>query len=623
MIFVKAFILKASIKLQLLMAYIMLTLPLLLLGFSSYSTHKDFNQATVNANAQANILMLTTLLQHDVIDLQRNAFIYKDSASHSAAKKITALHIRLDTTLKKLQAIESLHSHHENLNSMKNHLNDYKINFNTVVDNRTRLEVLVKKYISNTPEALALKTQALSLSASQKQTIKNLLEQAQSHSLSYLLNNYQTHLTHFKKNISEAIKILKINNQKTILIDQINSHQKDFLNIVNLKRNYTYLISVVMAGSAREILYFSDTLSELSKKTSKSQQKRTTDKVNNQKNIIFYAVTFGIFMALITPLYFFWLIIKPIQKITHVLTELSKGKDIERIPGLERGDEIGLLAKSADIFKAKNEQTTDLLQQAENSITVQQKLNKELSEAKHQAEKSLSVKSDFLANMSHELRTPLNSVIGYTVRLLKKTDDFNTRQISSLNAIERNGKHLLAMINDILDLSKIEADKLELRFENFVLHNLCENVIDQLQASYEAKNLEFIFEFSPPKDFIVTSDPIRLSQVLINLISNAIKYTEQGWVKLSISQPDSQYIKFIISDSGIGIKKEDMHRLFKRFEQLDSDTRFHIGHGTGLGLAIVDNVSRLLGASVSASSEYNQGSSFTVILPITNLASST
>ncbi len=618
--FLKETTLKASIKLQLLAAYFMLTLPLLVLGFSTYSIHKDFNQATLNSNAQANILMLTTSLQHDVIDLQRNAFIYKDSASRSAAKKINILYKRLETTLKTLKSVDSLQSHHENLSSMEDHLHDYKVNFNTVVDNRTRLEVLVKKHTNNTPEALAIKVKELTLTPPQKETIIRLLKEAQIHSLSYLLESHQAQLIAFKKNIHAAIKILETNKNKKTLSNHIDSYQRDYLHIVNLKRNYTFLISVVMAGSAREILYFSSALTKLSKKTSEQQQKNSVANVNQQKKIIFYAIIFGAFMAFITPFYFFWLIIKPIQKITHVLTELSKGQDITGIPGLERGDEIGLLAKSADIFKAKNEQTIGLLQHAKNSIIMQQKLNKELSEAKQQAEKSLSVKSDFLANMSHELRTPLNSVIGYTVRLLKKSEGFDARQISSLNAVERNGKHLLAMINDILDLSKIEADKLELRFEDLVLHNLCENVIDQLQTSYESKGLEFIFEFNLSNDTVITSDPIRLSQILINLISNAIKYTEHGWVKFSVSQSDIHSIKFIVSDSGIGIKKEDMHKLFKRFEQFDSETRFQIGHGTGLGLAIVDNISRLLGASVSASSEHNQGSSFTVVLPIKHQA---
>ena len=242
-----------------------------------------------------------------------------------------------------------------------------------------------------------------------------------------------------------------------------------------------------------------------------------------------------------------------------------------------------------------------LFKDTKNKMNLQNKLTK--------------LKSDFLANMSHELRTPLNSVIGYTVRLLKKSENYDARQISSLNAIERNGKHLLAMINDILDLSKIEANKLELRFEKFVLHNLCENVIDQLQTNYLDKNLEFSFDFMLTKNTEITSDPLRLSQVLINLISNSIKYTEQGWVKLSVER-NGNTVVFIIADSGIGIKDEDMKKLFNRFEQFDSDTRFNIGHGTGLGLAIVDNLTRLLGAQISAKSEYTVGSEFTVVLPI-------
>lgn len=608
-------LLKTSIKLQLLIAYAMLILPLLLLGYSSYSTHHYFHNTTLNSAIQTNIVVLTGSLQHDIIDLQRNTLIYKNSDSQSALKNINALYARLKSTLQKLKETEFLKSQTNNLISMENHLEDYKNNFDIVLENKKKLHTLINNHTNITPKEINKEIDNLTFSYTQKELINSQFQEAQAQSIYYLLNGDQKNISQFKKNINTIKDTLKNHKENEKISEKINSYKKYFLRIVSLKRNYTFLINVVMAGSAREIIYYSKNLTQLSEASSNEQQASSFRSVKKQQHIIFSLLGFGILMAIATPFYFFGLITKPIQKITVVFKHLSSGNSVSRIPGLERQDEIGQLARAADIFKAKNEQTTELLQHAKNSIIIQQNLNKELTLAKLQAEKSLSVKSDFLANMSHELRTPLNSVIGYTVRLLKKPDNYDPRQLSSLNAIERNGKHLLAMINDILDLSKIEANKLELRFEKFILHNLCENVIDQLQTTYLEKGLRFIFDFKPTKDFAITSDPLRLSQILINLISNSIKYTEHGWVKFSVELNNSNAVIFVIADSGIGIKDEDMKKLFNRFEQFDSETRFNIGHGTGLGLAIVDNIAKLLGAKVSAQSEYNVGSTFTITLP--------
>lgn len=608
----------SSIKLQIYAAYAMLALPIVLLGYLSLSTHRNFSSITELTFEQEHVFSLTASLQRDVIDLQRNVLIYKDTASAGSVQNAEELYEQLQLTLNLLKDHPRLRSHNDKLNRMHQHLIDYKTNFDIVVDNRKQQTQLVKTYISEVSPNLQKHLFDLDLSFSVRNKIAQHFYAAQRNSLSYLVTSDHIYISGFRENIGFAENLLSEKHQNSAFSQEINSYKRDFLKIVNLKRNYIFLINVVMAGSAQEILYYANELAELTREHSANQSKEVVESLAKQRTIILIFVSFGLLMTIATPLYFLSLITKPIQQITHVFKSLASGDTIDTIPGGERDDEIGMLAKAADVFKAKNEQTNELLEHAKQSVLIQQELNKELANAKGRAEKALSVKSDFLANMSHELRTPLNSVIGYTVRLLKNSDDMDKRQLSSLNAIERNGKHLLAMINDILDLSKIEANKLDMRFEPVLIVSLCEDVIDQMRASSDEKHLSLSFHNNAPTELEVVTDPVRLTQVIINLLSNAIKYTEQGWVTLTADyQALNEQIIISVADSGIGIHEDDMARLFNRFEQFDTDTRFKIGHGTGLGLAIVDNLSRLLGVKISATSTLGEGSTFTLTVPLT------
>lgn len=607
--------LSSSIKLQIYIAYVLLALPIVLLGYLTLSTHRNFSSITELAIEQDYVFSLTASLQRDVIDLQRNVLIYKDTASSGSAQNAEELYVRLQSTLQALQEHPRLQSHSEELERMRQHLTDYKTNFDIVIDNRKQQKQLVKDYITQVSPSLQQHLFQQELPADLRKKIAEHLYSAQRNSLSYLATTDHIYINNFKNDINQVESILS-ERQSDVFKKEVSDYKVHFLKIINLKRNYIFLINVVMAGSAQEILYYADALAEHTRGHSVDQNATVVESLARQRNIIIIFVSFGLFMGVIIPLYFLGLITKPIERITRVFENLAKGQTIDAIPGENRSDEIGMLAKAANVFRAKNEQTNELLEQAKQSVFIQQKLNKELENAKVRAEKALSVKSDFLANMSHELRTPLNSVIGYTVRLLKKKDGFDKRQLSSLTAIERNGKHLLAMINDILDLSKIEANKLEMHFEAIDITALCEGIIHQMRPTSDEKDLSLSFHGNLPAELRVLTDPVRLTQVMINLLSNAIKYTKQGWVTVSADyQAESDNVVISIADSGIGIHKDDMARLFNRFEQFDIDTRCKIGHGTGLGLAIVENLSRLLGIEVGATSTLGEGSTFTLTVP--------
>lgn len=254
--------------------------------------------------------------------------------------------------------------------------------------------------------------------------------------------------------------------------------------------------------------------------------------------------------------------------------------------------------------------------------------NKALEEFYRQAEAATRAKSQFLANMSHEIRTPMTAILGYTELLLEDLQQHGKSpdQLEALRTIQRNGNHLLELINDILDLAKIEAGRLEVERKPVVLRELLEEVAALMQVRAEAKNLPLILDLQPPLPVTITSDPLRLRQILINLLGNAIKFTEAGEVRLRVrlTEPSagSHQLRIGVIDTGIGITPEQMARLFQPFSQGDSSTTRKYG-GTGLGLTISRRLAQLLGGDVTAESTPGQGSAFTVTIDASPVAFAT
>ncbi|MBL51975.1 MAG: hypothetical protein CMG57_08475 [Candidatus Marinimicrobia bacterium] len=242
--------------------------------------------------------------------------------------------------------------------------------------------------------------------------------------------------------------------------------------------------------------------------------------------------------------------------------------------------------------------------------------NSELLESQKAAEAANEAKSTFLANMSHELRTPLNAIIGYSEMLIEDAEDENEDFIPDLDKINSSGKHLLGLINDILDLSKVESGKMELYIEEFSL----KKVIDEIEATIKPlveKNSNTIIVDYKTEITTMKADITKIRQILLNLLSNASKFTKEGNITIGIKNSTSinDAIDFVVSDTGIGMTKAQVSKVFQPFTQADEKTTRKFG-GTGLGLTITKMFSEMMGGEIGLKSEEGKGTSFTVSIPV-------
>ncbi|MFB6274977.1 MAG: ATP-binding protein [Halothece sp.] len=281
------------------------------------------------------------------------------------------------------------------------------------------------------------------------------------------------------------------------------------------------------------------------------------------------------------------------------------------------GEQAAIAIDNARLIKSLEEGEERLEQQNKILAQQNQELERQQRHIKLQNIKLLEaarMKSQFIATMSHELRTPMNAIIGFSQLLLRQVrDTLKPQQTQMLERILSNGKTLLTLINDILDLSKMEAGRLELRLEQCNLNTVISNTVEELRSLAEQKDIALTFT-SELKNPWIRNDSNRLRQVVVNLLSNAIKFTEEGSVTVTVSELDNDWVKIAVQDTGIGMTEEQKSQVFEAFEQADQSlTRKY--QGTGLGLAITDSLVELMGGKITVHSQINEGSRFEVQLP--------
>ncbi|MDA0673272.1 MAG: ATP-binding protein [Cyanobacteria bacterium] len=337
-------------------------------------------------------------------------------------------------------------------------------------------------------------------------------------------------------------------------------------------------------------------------------------------------------LALVLTLSTLWVarrIVNPIVDIAHTAEAIAdqlKGGQVADLPlvavGAASNHELGLLARTFNRMATQLRQSLQALaianQELEHRVQVR---TAELQAATWEAEAANRTKSQFLAAMSHELRTPLNGILGYT-QILRRSPRLSADESTGVSIIHQCGTHLLTLINDILDVCKIEAHKLELLPLPLHLPNLLVSVVQGFKLRADQKHLAFHYQPQEPLPTAVMADEARLRQVLDNLLSNAIKFTDQGSVTLraaalSLTGPQS-HLQVEVVDTGVGIAPADQARLFQAFEQVGDRRRYR--EGTGLGLALSQQIVQLMGGTLEVQSTPGQGSTFTVQIPLTPCA---
>ncbi|WP_161974683.1 ATP-binding protein [Piscinibacter terrae] len=344
-------------------------------------------------------------------------------------------------------------------------------------------------------------------------------------------------------------------------------------------------------------------LADLTIRAAKDRQQRTQSFVDRTAAALALTVI-AVFAVGIAATWFIGRAIsRPLTEMTGVMTRLADGDYDITVPAMGRRDEVGEMADAVEVFR----QASIRLHQRDSELA---QTVEHLAQARDHAAEASRAKSEFLASMSHELRTPLNAVLGYA-QLLQWEPGLSPRQATGLSTIEKSGQHLLTLIDDILDLAKIEAGKLELNVAPLELQPFLQGIGDIIRVRTQQKGVGFAIDATHLPATVV-ADEKQLRQVLLNLLGNAAKFTDQGSVRLKVqcvSQEESAAVlHFEVIDSGVGVSADDMKTLFRPFQQVGAMERRR--GGTGLGLAISRQLVRLMGGDIGVESDLGHGSRF-------------
>ncbi|TMN39438.1 ATP-binding protein [Pseudoalteromonas sp. S2755] len=567
------------------------------------------NTLTSTLNVSKNSVSVLKI-NKEIVELQRDISVFSSSGSPAIYEKVMSNHAQITIKLTEIQAKVQSEEEKRLIDFLLEIVNRYGSNLSVLMQRYQERKHLLETQLPEvfTEAETYLRPQLADDDISQKKiTIYQILDLWMT--LYRDANLYLTQKDYKKKKsvfdgLAEIERRLLISQElgdENVTKLQALAHRfRDVFNSsIQANRNYLALVNVVMAGDAVEFSNLVDKLRADSLTKLDNIRNTAEAKILEFDRIVKSAMAVGILFLVFFVLFFHFHIIRSIKRLTKNFQHCIEGDLSDEIKDLDRKDEIGTLANAANQFKL---------------------LSEALIEAKRVAEHTSKIKSDFLANMSHEIRTPMNGILGM-VRQLRNTG-LNKNQMDMLELVDSSGKSLLVILNDILDLSKIEAGKIELESQPFEIEKLLYELEQTGKTLNKSSSAELTIMNTVPANLrVFDGDVIRLKQVLLNLLSNAIKFTEQGTVKLRVDLQkqgaSNATLKFSVSDTGIGIPRDRIEKLFEAFSQADTSITRRFG-GTGLGLTISNKLLDLMDSKLEVESRVGEGStfSFTITLPV-------